>query len=52
MFVRAYLRASTEDQDADRARPAMTAFASTHGHRFCSLFVTTIAAASLPERWP
>lgn len=52
MFVRAYLRASTEDQDAGRARPVLTAFASPHGRRFCSLFVTTVATASLLETWP
>ena len=39
MFVRAYLRASTDDQDADRARPALTAFASAHDHRIAAWYI-------------
>ncbi|MFH8566818.1 resolvase, partial [Streptomyces sp. NPDC017988] len=31
MFVRAYLRASTSEQDAERARAQLDAFASERG---------------------
>lgn len=36
MFMRANLRASTDDQDAGRVRPALTAFAAEHGHRIAA----------------
>ena len=39
MFVRAYLRASTAEQDATRARAALDAFAASHGFRIASRYV-------------
>lgn len=39
MFVRAYLRASTFEQDASRARSALDAFAKEHGFRIASRYV-------------
>lgn len=33
MFIRAYLRASTSEQDASRARESLEQFASSHGQR-------------------
>lgn len=39
MFVRAYLRASTAEQDANRARAALDAFAASHGFRIASRYV-------------
>ncbi|MBB4088120.1 recombinase family protein [Sphingomonas carotinifaciens] len=39
MFVRAYLRASTAEQDATRARAALDAFAASHGFRIAARYV-------------
>ena len=36
MFIRAYLRASTTDQDADRAKNELQAFAHEHNVRIGS----------------
>ncbi|HCB1573032.1 TPA: serine recombinase, partial [Klebsiella quasipneumoniae] len=33
MFVFGYLRASTSEQDASRAKNVLKAFANQHGHR-------------------
>lgn len=51
MFIRAYLRASTEDQNASRARPALEAFAAEHGHRIAAFYVENESGtkASRPE---
>ena len=38
MFVRAYLRASTTEQDASRARSALDAFAQSHGQHIASYY--------------
>lgn len=38
-FIRAYLRASTDDQNASRAREALTAFAQEKGVRVASWYV-------------
>ena len=38
MFVRAYLRASTSEQDAQRARAPLEAFASEHGLRIAAWY--------------
>ncbi|MBA4501841.1 recombinase family protein [Marinobacterium marinum] len=38
MFIRAYLRASTKDQDANRARSDLEQFASDHGHKVASYY--------------
>lgn len=37
-FVRAYLRASTEEQDANRARFELLAFAELHGQRIAAFY--------------
>ncbi len=37
-FVRAYLRASTDGQDANRARGDLLAFAETHGQRIAAFY--------------
>ncbi|MFP2770411.1 recombinase family protein [Oceanisphaera sp. KMM 10153] len=47
MFVRAYLRASTEDQNAERARAELTAFAKEHGHAVASYYVENVSGATL-----
>ncbi|HER8900618.1 TPA: recombinase family protein [Streptococcus pyogenes] len=39
MFVRAYLRASTDDQDANRARDQLKAFAADRGLRIAAYYV-------------
>jgi DNA invertase Pin-like site-specific DNA recombinase len=47
MFVRAYLRASTEDQDATRARADLEAFAKEHGLTIAATYVEHESGASL-----
>lgn len=47
MFVRAYLRASTDDQNAERAREELTAFAEEHGKRIASYYVENVSGATL-----
>jgi DNA invertase Pin-like site-specific DNA recombinase len=47
MFVRAYLRASTEDQDATRARNALETFAKDHGVVIASEYVENVSGAKL-----
>jgi DNA invertase Pin-like site-specific DNA recombinase len=47
MFVRAYLRASTEDQDAGRARADLEAFAKDHGLTIAATYVENESGASL-----
>ena len=39
MFIRAYLRASTKEQDANRAKEALTQFAESQGHKIASFYV-------------
>lgn len=46
MFIRAYLRASTEDQDASRARTQVDGFAQDHGHKVASWYVENASGAS------
>lgn len=45
MLVRAYLRASTDDQDAQRARAALESFAEEHGHRVASWYAENASGA-------
>lgn len=45
MFIRAYLRASTEDQDAGRARSQLDAFAEEHGHKVASYYTENVSGA-------
>lgn len=46
MFVRAYLRASTDEQDANRAREAIAAFATDSGHTVASWYVENASGAT------
>ncbi|KPX35940.1 recombinase family protein [Pseudomonas ficuserectae] len=39
MIIRAYLRASTKQQDANRARQQLTSFAADHGVRITTFYV-------------
>lgn len=47
MFIRAYLRASTIEQDANRARDALTAFAQEKGHKVAAYYVENESGAAL-----
>ena len=47
MFVRAYLRASTSEQDASRARGALDAFAAEQGLRIAGRYVENESGAKL-----
>lgn len=47
MFVRAYLRASTEEQNASRAREGLIKFAEQHGHRIASFYTENVSGATL-----
>lgn len=47
MFIRAYLRASTDDQNAERAKGQLTRFADEHGRRIASYYVENVSGASL-----
>lgn len=47
MFVRAYLRASTEEQDANRAREQLQQFAAERGLTIAAFYVENESGASL-----
>lgn len=47
MTVRAYLRASTKDQDATRAEATLKKFAADHGFKINSRYVENASGASL-----
>lgn len=47
MAVKAYLRASTEDQDADRARDQLSAFAEEHGVTIAAYYTEYASGSSL-----
>ncbi|MCP4596859.1 recombinase family protein [Neptuniibacter sp.] len=47
MFIRAYLRASTEEQDATRAKQQLDEFASSKGHKIASYYYENESGASL-----
>ncbi|MCY0855748.1 recombinase family protein [Cupriavidus sp. D39] len=47
MFVRGYLRASTKEQDAQRARHDLEAFASEQGLQIASMYIENESGASL-----
>ncbi|WP_332716097.1 recombinase family protein [Pelagibacterium mangrovi] len=47
MFVRAYLRASTKDQDASRARSQLEAFAQERGLKIAATYIENESGASL-----
>ena len=46
-FVYAYLRASTSEQDANRARKQLDLFVADHGQRIAAYFVENISGATL-----
>lgn len=47
MFIRAYLRASTTEQDATRAKQALIDFVESKGHRIASFYVENESGAKL-----
>src|SRR4051812_49363050 len=47
MFVRAYLRASTDEQDATRAREQLQSFATEHGLRIAAFYVENDSGSKL-----
>lgn len=47
MFVRAYLRASTKEQDAKRAKADLKAFAKDRGLTIAAFYVENVSGASL-----
>ncbi len=47
MFIRAYLRASTQDQDAERARTQLEAFAQERGLHIAAWYVENESGAKL-----
>ncbi|MBD9501078.1 recombinase family protein [Pseudomonas sp. PDM17] len=47
MFIRAYLRASTDEQDANRARAALVNFAAERGQKIASFYVENESGAKL-----
>ncbi len=47
MFVRTYLRASTVEQDASRARSALEQFATDHGQAVASEYMENASGASV-----
>lgn len=47
MFIRAYLRASTKEQDATRAKAALDAFAASKGQVIASYYIENESGATL-----
>ncbi|TPU95638.1 recombinase family protein, partial [Acinetobacter baumannii] len=47
MFIRAYLRASTKEQDANRAKDELIAFAREHGHKIAAFYTENESGATL-----
>jgi DNA invertase Pin-like site-specific DNA recombinase len=47
MFIRAYLRASTKDQDANRAKNNLIAFTREHGHKIAAFYTENESGAML-----
>ena len=47
MFIRAYLRASTDEQDATRAKDQLEQFAQERGQRIAARYVENVSGASL-----
>jgi len=39
MFIRCYLRASTQEQSADRAKEEVTAFVNSHNHKVAGFYI-------------
>ena len=47
MFIRAYLRASTKEQSAKRAKSELIALAKDHGHKIAAFYVENESDATL-----
>lgn len=47
MFLRAYLRASTTEQNAERAKESLITFAADHGKKIASFYVENESGATL-----
>lgn len=47
MFIRAYLRASTKEQDAKRAKAELVRFAEEHDHKIAAFYVENESGAAL-----
>ena len=47
MFIRAYLRSSTKEQDEKRAKNKLIAFANDHGHKVAAFYVEKESGAIL-----
>lgn len=47
MFIRAYLRASTSDQNASRAKESLISFAADHGKKIASFYGENESGATL-----
>ncbi len=47
MFIRAYLRASTKEQDASRAKQSLIDFASDHGHKIAGFYTENESGSTL-----
>ncbi len=47
MMIRAYLRASTAEQDATRAKEQLREFATQHGHRVAAFYIENESGATL-----
>ncbi|EPI2027221.1 recombinase family protein, partial [Vibrio vulnificus] len=47
MFIRAYLRASTTVQQADRAKSELETFANQHGVRIASFYTENLSGTKL-----
>lgn len=46
-FIRAYLRASTKEQDASRAKQSLIDFASDHGHKIAGFYTENESGSTL-----
>ncbi|TVL05772.1 resolvase [Shewanella algae] len=47
MFIRAYLRASTKEQNAERARELLIQFTAQHGQRIAAFYIENVSGATL-----
>ncbi|EWC41919.1 recombinase family protein [Stutzerimonas stutzeri] len=47
MFIRAYLRASTDSQDANRAKDALVQFATDNGHKIAAFYTENESGTKL-----
>jgi len=47
MFIRAYLRASTSEQNASRAKEALVAFAADNGHKIAAFYIENESGTKL-----